>query len=459
MRSEGRTGKNTAEPSYARRRSRPAVEFLSCFIAPSTWDRPRTRMLFHSYGFLFLFWPLCWLVVTRARRAGPAAAWTSLLLGSWLFYALWRSEPGKPYGLYLPLLLGSTAFNWWCGLRLARTGSGRLLALGVTFNLLLLGVFKYAGFTHDVFAAVVRLEWARPEVVLPIGISFFTFQQIAYLSDCRKDRRAEKRFAPYATFVAFFAQLIAGPIVHAREILPQLREKLFARADARMIVLGLCCFSIGLAKKVLLADSLAGCVQGVFDRELQPTFWDAWVGVFSYSMQLYLDFSGYADMAIGLGLTFGLRLPENFDSPYKATSIVDFWRRWHQTLSQFLRDYLYIPLGGSRRGPVRRYLNLWITMLLGGLWHGAGWTFVLWGALHGFYLTVNHLWREFVGRKTPRVVAWSLCFVAVCVAWVPFRAPDFERAAIVLREWWGSTASVSTDRPSVPTPVTSAGCW
>lgn len=403
-------------------------------------------MLFNSYLFLFLFWPLAWwLAVTVRRRWGTAEAGLAILASSWLFYGWWSPSPDTPVGVFLLLLVGSTVVNWWLGALLSRHPSKALLALGVGFDLGLLGVFKYAGFAAETLAALgVSLD--LPPIVLPIGISFFTFQQIAYLVDCQRDRTHEPNFVPYAAFVSFFPQLIAGPIVHAKELIPQLKSKQLLRADTAMLVLGLTTFVIGLAKKVLIADDLSGMVQGIFDLETVPTAPDMWSALVAYALQLYFDFSGYADMAIGIALTFNVRLPENFNSPYKATSVIEFWRRWHMTLSAFLRDYLYFPLGGGRCSPGRRTANLMITMLLGGLWHGAGWTFVLWGGLHGLYLVLNHLWRR-LGIALPRAVGWAATFFFVVVAWLPFRAVDFERLKVLAASLCGANGYAFDSSP------------
>jgi D-alanyl-lipoteichoic acid acyltransferase DltB (MBOAT superfamily) len=281
-------------------------------------------------------------------------------------------------------------------------------------------------------------------ILLPLAISFFTFQQIAYLVDAYEGLTREYNFLHYCLFVTFFPQLIAGPIVHHREMLPQFASDTIYRFNQSTFTAGLTTFCLGLFKKVIIADGAATYATPVFDAAEAGeilTFFEAWTGAFGYTIQLYFDFSGYSDMAIGLGMMFGIRLPLNFFSPYKAVNIIDFWRRWHMTLSRFLRDYLYIPLGGSRRGKVRRYVNLMVTMLLGGLWHGAGWTFVAWGALHGFYLVVNHAWHAvrrslghnlekttLAGRTLSRIVTLT----AVIFAWVLFRAESFGGAMSII---------------------------
>jgi D-alanyl-lipoteichoic acid acyltransferase DltB (MBOAT superfamily) len=400
-------------------------------------------MLFNSHLFILYFLPAAlggYFLLGGAGRHAGALLW--LLLASLVFYGWW--EPRN-----LLVLLGSIAVNYMLGRRLAERGpigEGRrdwLLVAGVAANLLLLGWFKYAGF------AARNLQWLGlpvpvPEVILPLGISFFTFQQISYLVDSASGDGVRYRFTPYCLFVSFFPHGVAGPLVHHRWMMKQFENPRTYRPDERAIALGLAMFVLGLAKKVLLADSLAPQADRVFDAAAAgaaPTLIEAWVGALAYALQLYFDFSGYSDMAIGLALLFGIRLPINFNSPYQATSIADFWRRWHISLSAFLRDYLYIPLGGSRRGKARHYLNLFLTMLLGGIWHGAGWTFVIWGALHGLFLTVNHAWAEWRRRRGSaadhgpafRLGARALTLACVLLGWVFFRAASVPAAASVLQ--------------------------
>lgn len=287
------------------------------------------------------------------------------------------------------------------------------------------------------------------EVILPLGISFFTFQQIAYLVDAYRGETQEYSALKYGVFVSFFPQLIAGPIVHHKQIVFQLYDKAIYRFNWEKFAIGITIFIAGLFKKVIFADNLARYATPVFQdaaRDMQVQFFQAWGGALAYSLQLYYDFSGYSDMAIGAAFMFGITLPINFNSPYKATSIIDFWRRWHITLSNFLRDYLYIPLGGNRKGEIRRYINLMVTMLLGGLWHGAGWTFVLWGGLHGVYLIINNQWRSLckkLGRARQGNHGWSraigtfITLVAVVIAWVFFRASNLDAALVLLRGMMG----------------------
>src|SRR5215470_6422663 len=365
-------------------------------------------MLFNSYAFILGFLPVTLLLFHGLRAAGLARSSIGLLaLLSLGFYGWWN-----PIYLLLivPLIVANFALAACIVPRAGRRpGAAKpLLIFGIVLNLATLGYFKYANFFVDNLNAVAGLDLVLGKVVLPIGISFFTFQKIAFLVDAYRGRVDRLNFVDYALFVTFFPQLIAGPIVHHSEVIRQFRER--AAVSMPTIALGVTIFAIGLAKKVILADTAALYASPRFD-------------------------------AIAAGLLFGIRLPVNFASPYKAQSIIDFWRRWHITLSRFLRDYLYVPLGGNRKGPARRYVNLSLTMVLGGFWHGAGWTFVIWGALHGFYLVVNHLWRALRGRSGDasqasttlgRLLGQAITFVAVVIAWVFFRSEDVGSAAQML---------------------------
>ncbi|MFB2922223.1 MBOAT family O-acyltransferase [Aerosakkonema funiforme] len=377
-------------------------------------------MLFNSYTFIFGFLPITLIVffgLTKFRLIGAAAIW--LFIASLAFYGYWNVA-------YVPLLLISMLFNYQMGrqLYLAKENSKKariLIWVGVGLNLLFLGYYKYANFFITSLNDLVNAHLIAPNITLPLAISFFTFTQSAYLVDAYRGETKNYNFLTYSLFVLFFPHLIAGPIVRHDELVPQfeqLRNYVFSHKNMAM---GITLFTLGLAKKVLIADNLSPWVAPIFAHASNCTIIEAWVGALSYTFQLYFDFSGYSDMAIGLGWMMNIDLPINFNSPYKATSIIDFWRRWHITLSNFLRDYLYIPLGGNRRGELRRYTNLLITMLLGGLWHGAGWTFVVWGGLHGLFLIINHAWRK-LNIPLPKILAWALTFFAVVISWVFFRA-------------------------------------
>ena len=397
-------------------------------------------MLFNSYVFIFGFLPLALCVFHGMRRLGfDRAAMAVLAAASLLFYAWWSVA-----GLVLLVVL--MAANYGLVLLLCqpsdlRSARAILFVIGIAINLGVLGYFKYTNFFLENWSALTGITSATIPIVLPLGLSFFIFQKIALLSDAFKGKVQHLDPIDYVLFVSFFPQLIAGPIVHHSEVMPQFSN--CRRALPGEFAEGISLFIIGLSKKVLLADNLSEWVQPLFHEVAAghaPTFGAAWIGALSYSMQLYFDFSGYSDMAVGLGLLFGVRLPINFNSPYKAESIVDFWRRWHMTLSRFLRDYLYVPLGGNRSGPVRRFTNLAITMALGGFWHGAAWTFVVWGLLHGFYLIVNHGWlalQAYVSKpRLPDPIALVLSrtttFVAIVAAWVLFRSPDLSSAGSIL---------------------------
>jgi alginate O-acetyltransferase complex protein AlgI len=400
-------------------------------------------VLFSSWQFLFVFLPVClaghWCLGARSWRTA-AKLW--LLACSLVFYGWfeWR---------YLLLIIGSVLVNYAAGLCIDRFLAGGprraakiALSVGIALDLAALGYFKYADFLLGTVATTFGFDAAVFNVVLPLAISFFTFQQIAYLVDVYQRRTLPHGLLDYALFVCFFPQLIAGPIVHHSEMVPQFEKERVFVPDLRLIDLGGCMLLLGLFKKVVFADGLGPLVDETFaaaETGAAVTFFEAWLGTLAFALQIYFDFSGYSDMAIGLGLMLGIGLPENFRSPYRATSIIEFWRRWHITLSRFLREYLYIPLGGSRQGRARRYRNLMITMLLGGLWHGAAWTFVVWGGLHGVYLAINHFWRWLRSRLPSkplpppigRLAAWTLTFSCVVLAWVPFRAASFEAAWII----------------------------
>jgi D-alanyl-lipoteichoic acid acyltransferase DltB (MBOAT superfamily) len=394
-------------------------------------------MLFNSYAFLFAFLPLALIAYYAARRAlGHSAALAALALASLGFYGWWSLWN-------VPLLVGSIGANWLVGRALyARPRRGLLLA-GIAANLALLGVFKYAGFFLDNLAALGGPKGAL-SLALPLGISFFTFEQITFLVDAFRRRTRPGSALSYAVFVGFFPHLIAGPIVQHRDLGGQLDDAQRRDDVWANLGLGLAIFTVGFGKKVLLADSFAPLASGAFDaadRGVVLPLGAAWAGALAYTFQIFFDFSGYSDMATGLGRMFGYRLPVNFDAPYRSTSITDFWRRWHITLSGFLRDYLYIPLGGSRKGEARRLANLMAVMLLGGLWHGAGWTFAAWGGLHGLYLIVARTWsRRFPANPSPigRAAAWLATFGAVVVAWTLFRAQTFQGAGRMLAAMAGA---------------------
>jgi D-alanyl-lipoteichoic acid acyltransferase DltB (MBOAT superfamily) len=379
-------------------------------------------MLFNSYEFIFAFLPIVFFIYfyLNSKRLVVGAK-GFLVFASLFFYSWWNI-------LYLPLILSSMLFNYIMGNSLNKSedkiksfSRKSLLIFGIVANLSLLGYFKYADFFIENFNLALDGSIPLFHLALPLAISFFTFQQIAYLVDSYRKETKEYDFLNYALFVTFFPQLIAGPIVHHKEMMPQFASKWNMVKRYKNIALGLFIFSIGLFKKVVIADTFAVWATAGFDTADTLNLIEAWATSLSYTFQLYFDFSGYTDMAIGIALLFNIKLPINFNSPYKALNIQDFWRRWHITLSRFLRDYVYIPLGGNKKGSFRTYSNLLATFVIGGLWHGAGWTFVFWGFLHGMALVIHRVWSN-LGFKMWTWLAWLITFNFVNIAWIFFRA-------------------------------------
>ncbi|UVI30841.1 MBOAT family O-acyltransferase [Paenibacillus spongiae] len=402
-------------------------------------------MLFNSYVFIFAFLPvtvIVYFLLTKFRLSYAAKVW--LALASLFFYGWWDVK-------YVPLILGSIAFNYTVGrlLMMKKSGSqdagdgqasyldepGRgkrkaLLVLGIVSNVGLLIYYKYA----DFFLSNIN-DWTGSSIpllklVLPLGISFFTFTQIAFLVDAYRRKAREANIVNYVLFVTFYPHLIAGPILHHSEMMPQFDRKRNKIWSWRNASLGIYVFCIGLFKKVVIADSFAGYANDGFATA--TSFVDTWVASLSYTFQLYFDFSGYTDMAIGAALLFNIRLPQNFNSPYKALNIQDFWRRWHMTLSRFLREYIYFPLGGNRKGEARMLFNISMVFIIGGLWHGAGWTFLIWGGLHAVGSVIHRLWTK-VGIKMPNWLAWFITFMFINFTWVFFRAESYDQAVRILR--------------------------
>jgi D-alanyl-lipoteichoic acid acyltransferase DltB (MBOAT superfamily) len=410
-------------------------------------------MLFSTYTFLLFFLPIVLGIFFLLGRFHWRLSMAWLTFSSLMFYCWWKPDPAHPWNpKFLFLVLLSCGGNYICGKAielLECPGSRRTLVVaGVAINLLLLVYYKYLGIFSVWSQAATGWPHEIPHLVMPLAVSFFTFLQIAFLVDVFRGDKTGYNFADYILFVTFFPHLVAGPLVHHRELISQFKPQI-TRYSPRCFAIGLTVLAIGLFKKVAIADNLAETATPIFQFAYEGSralsMGEAWIGALAYTLQIYFDFSGYSDMAIGISYLFGLRLPLNFNSPYKAVSIIDFWRRWHMTLSRFLRDYLYIPLGGNRKGPARRYINLMLTMLLGGLWHGAGITFVLWGMLHGIFLCINHAWhglRKKLGwRPLPKFIAIALTFVAVVFAWVPFRAGNYELASLGnAREAWNVTS-------------------
>ena len=392
-------------------------------------------MLFNSYEFIFLFLPVVlsgYFLLNRKRLVTAAVVW--LTATSLLFYAYWDLR-------YLPLLLGSICFNYAAGSLLGRghlssTNKRILLVSGISGNVLLLCYYKYLNFFISNVNHFLDARFNTLNLILPLGISFFTFTQIAFLVDNYKGKAREYNFLNYILFVAFFPHLIAGPIIHHSEMMPQFYSLKNKVLNWKNIVAGLSLFSMGLFKKIAIADTLSAAASKGFDVVNTLNFFSAWVTSLSFTMQLYFDFSGYTDMALGLALMFNIILPSNFNSPYKALNIQDFWRRWHITLSRFLRDYIYLPLGGNRRGELTAYINIWIVFFIGGIWHGAGWNFIFWGCLNGSAMVVYKIWAK-SGLKMNRVLAWLITFNFTNICWVFFRARSFEDAAKVLKGMTG----------------------
>jgi D-alanyl-lipoteichoic acid acyltransferase DltB (MBOAT superfamily) len=403
-------------------------------------------MLFNSPLFLLLFLPVTLAgFYLLARWRGRNAALWFLLIAGLLFYAY--------SSLFnFALFMVSVTANFLLGYAIAhfRASSRIWLICGILLNIGLIGYFKYAGLLVSTTNQVFSASFIVPHLLLPVGISFYTFEQISYLLEVRESGRSEPSFMRYALFASFFPHLIAGPIIRPHQLLPQFSSPTLGRFEWQSFAIGATFLLLGLFKKVILADGSAVYASPVFTAAQNgaiPGLFDAWGAAIAYTFQIYFDFSGYSDMAIGLGLMFGIWLPFNFNSPYQATSIIDFWRRWHMTLSQFLRDYVYIPLGGSRSGPVRHYVNIMLTMLIGGLWHGANWTFVAWGGLHGLFLLLNHAWRKLRGERPSTAIGrWIgriLTFLVVVLAWVFFRADSFAAARRIFAGMIGRNGWIS----------------
>lgn len=396
------------------------------------------NMYFNSFPFLFVFLPITvvgfFLIGSTGMRRW-SMAW--LTLASLFFYAYWNP-------IYLILLLSSIIINFSLGIALQGSSHRRtILTIGIVLNLCVLGFFKYTNFFFQALHDIGGIQIVIPTILLPLGISFITFQKIAFLIDTYRRKVCERDFLRFCLFVTFFPQLIAGPIVHQDEIIPQLENQATYRFSAENLAIGLTILLIGLAKKTIIADSLAPFSNAIFssaDGGKTINFLEAWGGSLAYTFQLYFDFSGYIDMATGSARILGIILPINFYAPYRSANIIEFWRRWHITLSNFLQQYLYIPLGGNRKGVPRQLANLMITMLLGGLWHGAGWTFILWGGLHGFFLTVNHLWRKtgiIIRSHSVRLLSRMLTLLSIIIAWVFFRAHSIRGALMIIRGMMG----------------------
>lgn len=353
-----------------------------------------------------------------------------LIAASLFFYCYWDFK-------YLPILLLSLLVNYGFGWYLIKHKSKPVFWMAIAFDLSLLGYFKYANFfIENVSNTFFDGQLLNPKIVLPLAISFFTFQKIAYISDCMQGKLRDRNFLNYTLFVTFFPQLIAGPIVHHKDIIPQFKTLRTKFINYNNIALGIFIFAVGLFKKVIIADHFAIWANSGFSHYADLSTLDAWKTSLSYTAQLYFDFSGYTDMAIGSALLFNIKLPFNFNQPYKSLNIREFWQRWHMTLSKFLKDYLYIPLGGNRVSGIRIYVNLMIVFLISGLWHGAGWTFIFWGFLHGAAICLHHFYSRF-GFSMNKILAWFLTFNFINISWVFFRADHFNQAVIILQKMFG----------------------
>ena len=388
-------------------------------------------MLFNSHAFLLIFLPLAFAGYYGWRWSDAGRGWYLVAI-SLVFYGVWDPR-------FVPLLVASTAVNWAAAWLFHRRGLRLALTAAIAGDLAVLAVFKYLGF----FATVANdaLGTALPVIALtlPLGISFFTFHHIIYMADAARGGAPLYSFRDYALYITLFPQILAGPLVRHSEIVHQFRDDPRRAGMEERIARGLVRLVLGLGEKIFLADGIATRINPHFARLAQGetlSVADAWIAVLGFTFQIFFDFAGYTDMAIGLALMFGFVLPENFNRPYAATSLQDFWRRWHMTLSRFLRDYLYIPLGGNRLGLARQLWALMVTMLLGGLWHGAGWTFVIWGGLHGVGLAAGVLWRR-AGLKLPAILAWPLTFAFVVLTWVFFRAGNLHQALGLLTSMLG----------------------
>ena len=400
-------------------------------------------MLFNSLEFLFAFLPITIFIFYFIGSRGHHRVAFSWLIGASLFFYWWWNP------IYVFLLVGSILFNYLVSIALLKVRHKIIFIIGVSVNLLVLGYFKYANFFVDNINALISGDIFLESILLPLAISFFTFQQITFLVDSYRGNTKEYSLLNYSLFVTFFPQLIAGPIVQHIEMMPQFMKNSLYRLKSENLAIGITIFIIGLFKKIVIADSMAIYADPVFEiaeGNESLIFIDAWGGAIAYTFQLYFDFSGYSDMAIGLARMLGIVLPTNFFSPYKSTNIIEFWRRWHMTLSRFFKNYLYISLGGNRKGAIRSMLNLMITMLLGGLWHGASWTFVIWGGIHGTCLIINHGFqniRRLLGHDLSKTsifgqtVSWALTFTIIIITWVVFRAESVNGAQNMIHAMLG----------------------
>lgn len=388
-------------------------------------------MLFNSYEFIFLFLPITlviYFLLNKYNKNMLSKAW--LVIASLYFYSYFKKS-------YLILIIVSILVNYFVGTELTIKANNVirrkvLLIFGVLFNLGTLGYFKYYDFFIENINYIFKTNFNLLHIILPLGISFFTFQQLSYVIDNYHRKSLNYDFLSYCLFVTFFPQLIAGPIVLPGEMLPQFENEENKKVNWENMNRGLYMFSIGLAKKVIIADTIAHFVKAGFDMMESLNFAEAWLTSVSYTLQLYFDFSGYCDMAMGIGMMFNIILPINFNSPYKSTNIQEFWRKWHITLGRVMTNYLYIPLGGNRKGEFKTLRNLFIVFLASGIWHGAGWNFVIWGMLHGVCILIHRIWKN-TEKKLPKLIGWFITINLVNIFWVFFRAKDLKSAVKVLK--------------------------
>ncbi|GIX40879.1 MAG: peptidoglycan O-acetyltransferase [Leptospiraceae bacterium] len=388
-------------------------------------------MLFNSFEFIFLFVPIVFFIYFLLAKFNRKASRIWLVICSLFFYSYWKLE-------YLPLIVISIIINFTIGYFISQEKNKKILLMsGILFNLFLLGYYKYYDFIIENLNLFLEKKLPLLHLVLPLGISFFTFQQIAYLVDSYKGETKEYDFFDYALFVSFFPQLIAGPIVHHKEMMPQFESKENLKINYKNIAIGLFLFSIGLYKKVILADNLGIIADTGFNNPENIALFDAWLASLAFTFQIYFDFSGYSDMAVGLGRLFNIHIVWNFDSPFKTNNIQDLWRKWHITLSRFLRDYIYIPLGGSRVSKLRSYFNLFITFVIGGIWHGAGWTYIIWGALTGIGIILHKLWKDAGYNIRNNFFAITINFIYFHLGSVFFRSDSLKTAFEFLKGMFG----------------------
>ena len=407
-------------------------------------------MIFSSWEFIFIFLPICFLgyfYLIENQHINGGKVW--LILCSLFFYGYWKVD-------YLLIILFSIIINFSLGTYLSRklVNQKRInrkiwLIFGIFFNIFLLGYFKYLNFIVENIEKFTLLKFELPEIILPLAISFFTFQQIAYLVDSYKRTTIKYEFLNYILFVTFFPQLIAGPIVHHKEMISQFDSKKNLIPQEKNLTIGLFLFSIGFFKKLAIADVFAIWADKGFLASLNLNMYEAWITSLSYTFQLYFDFSGYCDMAMGLAYLFNIKLPLNFNSPYKAFDIQDFWRRWHITLGRFLRDYIYIPLGGNRSKEIGTYFNIFITFIIGGIWHGASWMFMIWGLLHGLSLVIFRFWKK-IGGKLFKPIAWFITFFFIQISWIFFRSENIKVAQNILKAMF-NLKSLSLDIADIKT--------